>query len=232
MLKADLHLHCKGDPLDDRAIKYNARELIDKMASLKYDVIALTPHLYNDYDKNLIKYAKKKKIILLWGAELRLEGKHILVYNIDMKKLEKIKRINDLGKLRRKDNLIIAPHPYFIFGSLGKKLDKNIGLFDGIEISWFYTKILNRNKKAIKLAREYNKPLIGTSDCHNLEQIGFTYSFIDSKKNVSAIIKAIKSGKVQVITEPLKIRKMIKLFIVNSFSVLKTMGHRKIIKRK
>jgi predicted metal-dependent phosphoesterase TrpH len=227
MLKIDLHLHAKNDPLDDKAIKYSAEQLIDYMSKLGYDVIALTPHLYNNYDKKLIKYAEKKGVLLIFGTELKLNNKHVLVYNADNEKLKHVKDISDLGKIKDKNSLIVAPHPYFIFQSLGKELERNIDLFDAIELSHFYTKNINRNKKAIELAKKTGKPLVGSSDCHNFKQVGHTYTLVDAKKDTRSVLSAIKKGNVVVKTKPIKFGKLFSIFIVNSTNGLKTIHSRR-----
>ena len=212
MLKADLHLHVCNDPKDGKSIKYNVKELIDFMSKKGFDVIALTPHLYNNIDEGIKEYAKTKNILLIFGAELRLEGKDILVYNFN-NKLEKVKKIKDLKKVKSKNNLIIAPHPFFFPHSLRKKLIKNIKIFDAIEYSHFYTKKFNLNKKAVKVSKRYNIPLIGNSDTHHFCQVGQTYTYINSKKEINSIFNAIRKGNVQLKTRPLCIKKFLKIFL-------------------
>ncbi len=203
MLKTDLHLHSKEDKKDD--LSYSAKELIDKAAELKFDVLAFTFHHAFFWKKEIINYAKSKNILLIPGSEMLIEKCDVLVYNIKKEHLKSIKTFEDLRQLKKKDKniFVIAPHPYFIVGhSMGNKLEKNIGLFDAIEISWFFTKILNLNKKAIKIAKKYNKPLIATSDNHYFNNFGINYSLVDSSKDTKAIFKAIHEKKIKNISEP------------------------------
>jgi len=206
MLKVDLHAHVGGDPKDGIFIKYSPKQFIDFMAKKGYDVVAITPHLENNYDKKLIDYAKGKGVLLIMGVELDLEGKDVLVLNVPQDKLKDITKIKDLEKIKAKDNLIIAPHPFYQLHSLGNKLVKNIDIFDAIEVCHFYTNKVNkkRNDKAITIAKKYNKALVANSDIHMLEYFNEEhYSLVNSQKDIISIFNAIKGGKVEIRTKPL-----------------------------
>jgi predicted metal-dependent phosphoesterase TrpH len=196
-LKIDLHIHAKEDKIDK--ISYTAKQLIDKASKLKYDVLSFTFHKKLFWQKEIIKYAKQKGILLIPGVEMSIEGKDVLVYNIKQKEVEKIKTLNDLQKIKDKNKniFVIAPHPYYMTKvCLGEKLEKSIKLFDAIEHSWFFSNKINPNKKAIKISRRYNKPIIATSDCHHISYFGSSYAVIESKKDINSIFKAIKKNKI------------------------------------
>ncbi|MEM4336392.1 MAG: PHP domain-containing protein [Candidatus Woesearchaeota archaeon] len=220
MLKADLHIHTSEDSYHPE-IKYNAIKLIEYASQLGFDVLAITNHNKVTYNKNLRKIAEKNNILLLPGAELRIDGSDVLIYNITNKDIKKIKTFSDLKKLKKRKNvLIIAPHPFYLFNSLGKKLKKYLFLFDAIEYSHFYVKNLNApNKKALRFAKENNKPVIGTSDAHHLWRINFTYTLIDSKKNISSLIRAIKNNRLKLVSRPLTIKNYIKVMVWIFFGI-------------
>lgn len=214
MLKADLHLHTNNVIKHfDSHIK--PKELIDRAAKLKFDVLAITEHsayktLYGIKQvKNPLAtyyqykdYAKKKGILLIPGVEILIEGKDVLLINFTGK-TEKYKKIEELEKLKKENTIIIAPHPYFLGSScLGKKLEQNIKTFDAIEYSHFYLKHINPNKKAEELARKYKKPVIATSDSHFLIGLGRNYSFIDAEKKTDSILEAIRKNKIKIVTKP------------------------------
>lgn len=206
MLKADLHLHTNKGLLDRSNVNYSPKKLIDFMAKRGFDVVSITDHDAITYSEKLRKYARDKNIILLSGIEKTIEGKHILLININENDLKKINKFEDLKKIKRDNLLIIAPHPFFLLGSCLKKgLIKYINSFDAIEYSYFYTNLLNLNKRAVSIAEKYNKPLIGCSDAHRLWQIGTTYTLIDAKKDKKSIISAIKSKKTILKTVPMSI---------------------------
>ena len=215
MLKADLHLHSNEDN-EDSWVEYDSKELIDKAAELGFEVLSFTFHDQYYYPEKIIKYANNKGIILIQGVEKTIKGKHVLVYNITEEEFNSLNDFEDLKKLNG-NSIIIAPHPFFITGTcLKSELIKNIDVFHGIEYSHFYNHIVNFNKKAVKVSKEYNKTLIGTSDTHKLYQFNKTYSLIDSNKDINSIIRAIKENKVILETKPLNLFLFLRhsLFIV------------------
>ncbi len=203
MLKADLHLHAGEDKF--HKLGYSSKELIDLAAQQGFEVLALTFHKDVFYYRELGEYAKNKGILLIPGVEREIEGKEVLIYNVTDEEAKKTNTFDDLRALRKKkDIIIIAPHPYFKRGEcLGKKLEENIDLFDGIEYSHFYLKSFNLNRKAENIAKKHSLPLIGTSDAHNLWQLGYTYAMIDSGKDMALVFKAIRKGKVRLVTRPI-----------------------------
>ena len=208
-LKVDLHLHTGEDPLD--SIKYNAEQLIDNAHKMGFDVISITNHHIVTYNEQLAEYAGDKGILLIPGIELSIDNKHILIINGD-KSCSRIKTFEDLRRQKDKDSLIIAPHPFFPgYASLNSKLCEHFDIFNGIEYSYFHSRGINFNKKAIRKAREYSLPLIGTSDTHRLWQLGRTFSIIEADKSVESVINAIKRHQVEVVTAPLGLGHMLKI---------------------
>lgn len=203
-LKVDLHLHTREDPHDK--IKYTAKQLIDEAWRQKFDVLAITNHNMVLYDDYLKKYALDKGILLISGIELKIEGKHIILLNVNKGREGKINTLEELSYHKGENSLIIAPHPYFPpLVSLGRKLDRYIHIFDALEYTNFYFIGINFNRKAERKAKEYNLPLLGVSDAHLLSQFGSTYSLIDAEKTPQAVIRAIKENKVKIVTRPLRL---------------------------
>ncbi len=205
-----MHVHCNEDPVD-RFISHSAKELIDYAAKLKFNVISITCHNKVVYSKSLQEYANKKKILLIPGTERDIDNKHVLLYNFTQEEVDKIKSFEDLRKIKKPNQLVIAPHPFYVNlnpispaqFSLFKKLEENIDLFDGIEFCHLYTKRLNLpNNKARNIAKKYKLPLVGGSDSHNLDHMGSTFSFIDAKPNIRSVFNAIKKNKIKVCSRP------------------------------
>ncbi|MBI2634502.1 hypothetical protein HYW82_02425 [Candidatus Peregrinibacteria bacterium] len=224
MLKCQFHTHVLGDPVD--RIKYTANQLIDHAAMLHFDVLAITCHRKIIFTKELKEYAEKKGILLITGIEFEIGKKHVLGINID----EGIYEVDSFEKLRayranHPDCLIIAPHPFFPGPCLKKDLLNNIDLFDAIEISWAYTKTIDFNKKAIKLATKYNKPLIATADCHILNYLNIGYCLIDSARETDSVIKAIKQNKIQNNSHPATYREIADFFFQQIFASQKSFSH-------
>ncbi|MDP2750219.1 MAG: PHP-associated domain-containing protein, partial [Nanoarchaeota archaeon] len=173
---------------------------------------------------------KSKGILMIPGIEKRIEGKETLIYAKTKKVIQEtldIKTFEDLRTFRKKhgkDILIIAPHPFFIKSQcLGNKLEEYSDLFDGVEYSHYYTRLINKNKPGVKVARKNNLTIFGNSDIHRLYQIGLTYSRVKAEKNMDSIFEAIRHGKVKVITKPLSFFKFIKITfgLVSSVAIKK-----------
>ncbi|MFA6994908.1 MAG: PHP domain-containing protein [Patescibacteria group bacterium] len=187
-VKASLHIHTAEDVLEGRHIFYNIYQLIDAAKKLDFKILALTGHEHFIYRSEYGAYAKKNGILLIPGIELTVISKshkknHVVVLNCGPD-IESIKTFPDLENYKRNhlDIFIIAPHPNFHLGvSLGlKNLEKYIELFDAIEHSWFYTKWFNLNIAVAKIAQKYHRPLVATSDLHQLAYLDRDYALIES----------------------------------------------------
>ena len=193
MIKIDLHTHSKEDPLDK--MNYSIYDLIDKAVEMKFDAIAITHHntyfsKHKEYYEKTKEYAKQKDLIIIPGIETTIENKHVLIYN-SKRDIEKIKTFSELREYKKQNPniLIIAPHPFHHTSfCLKNKLIENIDLFDAIELSSFYSKTIKLNEKAISIAKQFNKPLVGNGDIHLLKTMGKTYTLVDSNKNIQSII--------------------------------------------
>lgn len=196
MLKADLHIHTKGDP-QDIMLRYSPLDVIKLAAKQNFNVLAFTWH-NKICDPTLLKsYAKKQGITLLPGIEATIEGKHTLLYNISNKEMATVKRFEDLYAL--KDHVVIgAPHPFFLLPvCLGGKIFEHKKLFDFIEYSHFYTKSINLNKKAVAVAEELKCPLIANSDVHHLPLFGKEYTLLETEAKTDAIIDLLKKKRTE-----------------------------------
>ncbi len=208
LIKADLHIHTSEENLD-RYIKYSLKDIINKASELKYNALALTLHDKVHLVNKIKKYAAKKGILLIQGVEAKIEGRHVLIYNITPKEFKKIKTFNDLRILRKKNNkiFVIAPHPFYVkIISVGEKYFENKDLFDALEVhpncTWFY----NSNKKTRRVAAADGKPVIANSDLHFLSHFGKSYSIVNvsGKLNEHNFFNAIKHNKVRVVNKQQK----------------------------
>ncbi len=181
-------------------IKYTAFDAINRASELGFDVIAITCHRKVIFSDDIEEHAKSKNVTVIPGIEASIEGKDVLILNVeanfDINSFEELRNY----KSSHPDCLVIAPHPFHVAPvSLMGKLKKNIDIFDAVEWSYFYSKLINPNKRVKKL----QLPIIGTSDVHNLDYFDPTYCEIESKsKKIPDIIEAIKQNKVELKTKP------------------------------
>ncbi len=220
-LKASLHIHTKEDFSDGHFIKYTIYNLIDHAEELGFDVLALTGHRKFIYKPEYGDYAKGKGILLIPGIELSL-GKiyrenHVIVLNCD-KSVERVKTFRSLKMYKKKHPkaFIYAPHPTFgLQEGMGiKNLLKHIDTFDAIEHCWYHSKLVNFNKRSLKVAQQFNKPFIATADLHTLDYMDEDYVVVEATgKNIKAFFRAIKQGKYENVTRAKSIEELA-LFIV------------------
>jgi len=199
-LKCDFHTHCLGDPQDD--LKHTLRDLIDRAVELRFDVLAVTNHDQLVDIREASPYAGEKGLLLIAGIEKTLKRRHVLILNAD-KEAESIKDFKEIKRLKERGAVIVAPHPFYPSPkSLGRLLKEYIDLFDGIEYSFFHHRWFNFNTRAVLESKRSQLRLIGNSDCHNLNMLGHTYTFLRAEKSVEHVLQALKSGETQVVTRP------------------------------
>lgn len=203
-LKIDLHTHTAEDPYEK--ISYTAFQLIDRASQIGLDALAITNHNVVTYNKELVRYAENKGILLIPGVEATFSKGHVLIINPDFKKSPFNRPLKDLAKIKNEENLIIAPHPFFPTSkSLKSDLLSHLVYFDAIEFSFYYNHFINRNKKAVIVANQHKIPLVGASDCHNIRQLGTSYTLVEAEKELLSIIEAIKKGKTEIRTTPISL---------------------------
>ena len=206
-LKVDLHLHCAEDPLD--RVEHSAVQLIDEAAQKGFDAISIANHHIVTYNRRLALYAERRGIVLIPGIEKLIEGKHVLLVNVDWR-VHPVRTFGELRRWKNGNSLVIAPHPYYPKGMcLRGALDRNIDVFDAVEFSFFYSRIVNFNKRAMRVAAEHGLPAVGSSDCHRIDDLGTTYTLVESEKDLNAIVNAIRDGKTEVVTQPLAFGRML-----------------------
>ena len=184
-LKADIHIHTAEDPFE--RLKYSAEELIDRGANLDYQVLSITNHDTVTFSSHLENYARERGIVLIPGVEAFVEGRHVLIYNIEDYFPGRFPTLQHLYDNKPQDSLVIAPHPYFPTSySLNGLFEKNLSVFDAIEYSHFYISFINYNRQAEVVSRNHQIPMVGTSDVHFLQQLGLKGELdIEYRKNTS-----------------------------------------------
>jgi predicted metal-dependent phosphoesterase TrpH len=206
-LKAELHSHCNLDPEDYKIIEYSPEALIEEAARLGYEVLAITCHNVDVWDRHLDEYARDLGITLIPGMEVTVERRyHTLAYNFQTC-AEQINTFAKLRRLKRQETAVIAPHPYYpAISCLGGRLAKNHDVYDAVEWSGFYVPGLDFNGPARGAATRFGKPLVGNGDVHFLWQLGRTYSWIYAEPGVLSVLSALKRGRVRLETRPLRNR--------------------------
>lgn len=212
-IKIDLHIHTLDDPKD--ALDYSAHELLERARALGFRVLAITLHDAVFDRAEVFADAERMGILLIRAAELRLEGADVIVLNVAADEIGSIRNFDDLRRLRALrggEIFTIAPHPFYVLGgSIGERLLREMDCFDAIELCHFYRGFFNPNRRAAKVARQFNKPLIATSDAHQLHAFGSNYTSIPRRGPITVenVFAALRSGEVRITNPPASVRDLI-----------------------
>ena len=205
-VKIDLHIHTLDDPKD--AVDYSAHQLLERARSLGFGVLAITLH-DAVFDRNeVFADAAAMGILLIPAAEVRLCGGDVIVLNVTPEEVAQLKDFDDLRRLRaRRGSSIftIAAHPFYVFGgSIGSRLVAEIDCFDAIEFCHFHVGLFNPNRRAKRVASQFGKPLIATSDAHRLHAFGRHYTSIPLPPvlTVEKIFAALRNGPLRLTSPP------------------------------
>ncbi|PYJ95173.1 MAG: hypothetical protein DME62_01605 [Verrucomicrobia bacterium] len=205
-VKVDLHIHTLDDPKD--AVDYSAHELLERARALGFRVLAITLHDAVFDRQEVFADAAAMGILLIPAAEVRLCGAHVLVLYVTGEEIARLKDFDDLRELRARRGssvFIIAPHPFYVFGSsIGARLLEEIDCFDAIELCHFHKGLFNPNRRAAKVATRFNKPLVATSDAHRLHAFGRHYTSIPKppELTVESVFTALRTGPVRLTSPP------------------------------
>lgn len=197
-IKVDLHIHTLDDPKD--ALDYSAHQLLERAKQLGFGALAITLHDTVFDRAEVFADAAAMGILLIPAAEMRLEGADIILLNVTAEEISGLKTFDDVRKLRAQRGLsmfTIAPHPFYVLGgSIGERLTKEIDCFDGIELCHFHKGVFDLNRRAMKVAAQFNKPLIATSDAHQLHAFGRHYTSIPRppELTIENVFAALRSG--------------------------------------
>ena len=203
-MKLDLHIHTLDDPKD--ALDYSAHQLLERAKQLGFGALAITLH-DSVFDRaEVFADAAAMGILLIPAAEMRLEGADIILLNVTAAEIAQLKSFDDVRQLRARRGLSIftfAPHPFFkLGGSIGERLLQEIDCFDAIELCHFHKGLFDLNRRAVKVATQLDKPLIATSDAHQLHAFGRHYTSIPrpNELTIENIFSALRSGPRRVVS--------------------------------
>ena len=205
-IKLDLHIHTLDDPKD--ALDYSAHQLLERARALGFRVLAITLHDAVFDRPEVFDDAASMGILLIPAAEVRLEGADVILLNVTAQEVAPLRTLDDLAALRARRGaslFTIAPHPFYVLGgSIGERLLERIDSFDAIELCHFWNPLFNPNRRAVEIAERFGKPLIATSDAHQLHAFGSNYTSIPrpAELTVENVIAALRTGPVRVTNPP------------------------------
>src|SRR5712691_166559 len=208
-IKVDLHIHTLDDPKD--AVDYSAHQLLERARGLGFGVLAISLHDTVFDRPEVFADAATMGILLIPAAEVRLCGADVIVLNVTAEEIGELKNFDDLRRLRARRGtsiFTIAPHPFYVLGgSIGAQIVDLIDCFDAIELCHFHKGVLNPNRRAAKVAAQFGKPLIATSDAHQLHAFGRHYTSIPrpAALTVENVFAALRHGPLRLASPPCSI---------------------------
>ena len=209
LLKADLHLHTADDP-DDR-LSTTRRLWSIAHTSSGSEPSPLPCTIASSRIPLSSRTRQERGITLIPGIEKTIARRHILLLNFPAQ-AEQVRTLSDIAAFKRRCNgIVIAPHPFFPQSTcLREQMDANPDLFDAVEWSYFWTRALDFNARAVRWANEHGKPVVGNSDLHDLRQLGRTCSLVSAEPHPDAICDAVRAGQVSLQTAPAPILELTK----------------------
>jgi predicted metal-dependent phosphoesterase TrpH len=208
-IRVDLHIHTLDDPKD--VIDYSAHQLLERAKQLGFGALAITLHDVVFDRAEVFADAAAMGILLIPATEVRLQGADAILLNVTTDEVAGLKNFDDLRQLRARRGLsifTIAPHPFYVLGgSIGPRLLDEIDCFDAIELCHFHKGLLNPNRRAAKVAAQFGKPLIATSDAHQLHAFGRNYTSIPrpTALTVENVFAALREGPIRLTSPPASI---------------------------
>ena len=208
-IKLDLHIHTLDDPKD--VLDYSAHQLLERACALGFRVLAITLHDAVFDRAEVFADAASMGILLIPAAEVRLQGADVIILNVKAEEIVQLRNFDDLRTLRRQrgDSIFtIAPHPFYVLGgSIGDRLLEEIDCFDAIELCHFHKGPLNPNRRAARVAKKFGKPLIATSDAHQLHAFGRHYTSMPGpmELTIENILAGLRRGPVRLVSPPASI---------------------------
>lgn len=192
-MQIDMHVH--SNVSFDSKIKIGI--LLKKMKFLELDGIAITDHDSIAGIPKAKELAKNYGVKVFSAVEITTRKGHILVYGVEENPPFKRSVEETLDWVRDHDGAVVCAHPYKIASpSLKDEVYKH--KFDAIEINAQCS--VSQNKAAETVSHVMNIPLIGGSDAHFIDTVGnIITSFYDEINDEAELVKAIKSGRCEVI---------------------------------
>lgn len=189
-MKFDLHIHsCHSH---DCLLQID--DILKQAVKKGLDGIAVTDH--NKVEGSLQARARAKELnlplIVLPGMEVSTTKGHLLVLGITENIPYGLSPEKTIEIVRERGGVVIPSHPFKM---------KGIGRVDGLDIDAIETFnsscLFNENADAKKMAISLGINEVGGSDSHLLDTIGFGITEIDAEPEETAVIQAIRNGKIR-----------------------------------
>lgn len=183
---ADFHIHSKYsyDSITE------PRKIVKLCKKKGYDVISITDHNSIRGSLEAKKYGKEFGIEILLGEEILTDAGDIIGINLN-KEIRGGSFSEVLEEIRQQGGISILPHPYKGH-RLTDDLLREVDLIEG-----FNSRLSEElNKKAVKLAQFWHKPIVAGSDAHFAAEIGLARTVTNAPTGMD-IKSTLLSGEIE-----------------------------------
>ena len=189
MLRGDLHIHTRysfDSPTEPLTI-------VETAIKKGLDFIAVTDHATIRGGLETLERAKGTGLQVIVGAEIKTEKDDII--GLFLKEELKNRKAGDvIDEIHQQGGLAVFPHP---FKKELRLTPEEIQKIDAIEVNGRLSRA--QNEKAVNLAREYNKPLVGGSDAHFFWEIG---KIVNNLQSEGPLSQSLLQAEVEGINNP------------------------------
>ena len=204
----DLHTH--SYPKSDDSF-VGVDELIDRAKELGLDGICLTDHDLFWTEDEVRDLSRRHEYLVLPGCEVNTDTGHVLVFGLDHYIFGLHKPSFLWEKVRRRDGVIIAAHPYrrrFLEdpGREPAAREEMLGRASGDEFFGFCDAIEGLNGRGTRMQNDFAQELgdrlgarmTGGSDAHRAEQLGTAATRFEQQiTSLDDLIAELRAGRFQ-----------------------------------
>jgi predicted metal-dependent phosphoesterase TrpH len=191
MLTCDLHVHTNYSKDGESSIE----EILRAAEEAGLDAIAITDHDSVDGAKRALTLPSA--VLVIPGIEVSTKQGHLLVLGVTEIIPAGLDVIETVNIARKMGALLILPHPYHIWRhGVARRKKAGMMVVDAVEVFNSRYIVGSANNKAARIAKRLGKPCVGGSDAHNAKFVGFGRTYVDAERNLTAILDAIRAGRV------------------------------------
>ena len=189
----DMHVHEKTFSSDSFM---GIEEIIARSKVLGLDAVCITDHESNGLRERSEEISRNFRFPVFVGAEILTFDGDVLVFGLDRLPEQKMHASDLVELVKRNGGTAICAHPYRQYGrGMGDVLKQLSGL-SGVE-AWNGSTPYALNLKACQAAMQKNLCLFGSSDAHDLQQLGkYATEFQGNVRDERDLIEAIREGDV------------------------------------
>ena len=191
MLTCDLHVHTNYSKDGESSVE----DILRQAEAEGLDAIAITDHDSVDGAKEALSLPTT--VLVIPGIEVSTKQGHLLVLGVTEIIPAGLDVVATVGIARRMGALAILPHPYHVWRhGVARRKKAGMHVVDAVEAFNSRYIVGSANQKAARIAKRLGKPCVGGSDAHNAKFVGYGRTYVDAERSVTAILEAIRAGRV------------------------------------